>query len=207
MNIAAARNSGKKKCRLSYSITFKLSAVRYAEVNGNRATARYLGINEKQIRDWRAKKLSLMSTNCNAKRLKGAGRQSSNEFAKIKSNVEKNSSRCNMQGNKLMNRIHNIKTERKFLSSNDSNGWLLNRWRKDNHHNYLAFMHRSASQFSYNAAADIGNGYNAVDAANMFVIGRRYDNGSIDKNMEKEFHERITCALALLDLKTAIVIH
>ena len=65
----------KKKSRLSYSINFKLAAVRHAESHGNRATARYLGINEKQIRDWRSKKSSLMNTNVNAKRLKGAGRQ------------------------------------------------------------------------------------------------------------------------------------
>ena len=72
-----ASPKAKKKSRLSYSINFKLAAVRHAESHGNRATARYLGINEKQIRDWRSKKSSLLNTNANAKRLKGAGRQSS----------------------------------------------------------------------------------------------------------------------------------
>ena len=73
----------KKKSRLSYSINFKLAAVRHAESHGNRATARYLGINEKQIRDWRSKKSSLMNTNVNAKRLKGAGRQCSDSNKRL----------------------------------------------------------------------------------------------------------------------------
>ena len=68
------KNAMKKKQRLSYSIMFKLAAVCYAEIYGNRATARYIGVNEKQIRDWRSKKHHLVHCDSKAKRLKGAAK-------------------------------------------------------------------------------------------------------------------------------------
>ena len=182
--------SPKRKCRLSYSITFKLGAVRHAEINGNRATARYLGINEKQIRDWRSKKLSLMNTNCNAKRLKGAGRQMS----------ERLSSKSNPDGNKLktpkfqahqqsvIENIENIVREKNFQMT----GELMHCWKMRN----PMFIHRSEN-------LDV---FRAFRHPAMLLQSPRYDYG-IAKNLEKEreFHEKITCALALLDLKTPII--
>lgn len=194
MKMSLTANS-KKKCRLSYSITFKLAAVRHAEINGNRATARYLGINEKQIRDWRSKKLSLMNTNCNAKRLKGAGRQmnegtritnarSSPEAMKIKN------AKYQMQQQPVIENIENLAREKNIQMAAE---WMYS-WK---------IRHQMLMQRSEN--------YDVIRTFRhpaMFVQSPRYDYG-MTKNLEKEreFHEKITCALALLDLKTPIIEH
>ena len=186
--------SPKKKCRLSYSITFKLAAVRHAEINGNRATARYLGINEKQIRDWRSKKLSLMNTNCNAKRLKGAGRQL-NEVNRIKNvnspnDIVKKEANIQTHHMSLFENLENITREKTFHMRNEwMHGWKMCQ---------PMMMHRSEKLDIIRAFGHQG----------MFMHGPRYDHG-ITKNMEKEreFHEKINCALALLDLKTNFVLH
>ena len=180
----------KRKCRLSYSITFKLGAVRHAEVNGNRATARYLGINEKQIRDWRSKKLSLMNTNCNAKRLKGAGRQM-NERSGNRSSLEADKlkhSNSQAQQQSVIENIENIFREKSLQMAGD----VMHCWKMRN----PVFMHRSEN-------LDI---FRAFRHPAMLLQSPRYEYG-IAKNLEKEreFHEKITCALALLDLKTPII--
>lgn len=195
MDLPAAKmdlsGNNKKKCRLSYSITFKLSAVRHAEMNGNRATARYLGINEKQIRDWRAKKISLMSTNCNAKRLKGAGRQAS-EFSKIKAAASMVSSlkesKSTLSRNAFMN---NMQPNDRIYPTYKQTGWT-NRLKQG----HPIIMRPDSSE--------LVTGFHP----SMVMCGHRF-NHAVSKNLEKEreFHERITCALALLDLKSAMSNH
>ena len=179
--------SPKKKCRLSYSITFKLAAVRHAEINGNRATARYLGINEKQIRDWRSKKISLMNTNCNAKRLKGAGRQTNDGLTNRGSPEAIKIKNAKFQGHhqSVIENIENLAREKNVQEW--MHGWKMR-------HSML--MHRTEN-------IDILRGFRHPA---MFLPNPRYEYG-ITKNLEKEreFHEKITCALALLDLKTPIV--
>ena len=185
----------KKKCRLSYSITFKLSAVQHAEVHGNRATARYLGINEKQIRDWRSKKLNLMNTNCNAKRLKGAGRQVTD------SKREQGLSewiQTEKRNGKMISRV-DIQEKAKSLTTDDkfkaSAGWLR-RWRM----RHQVLLERSAER-------DLAfiSGFNP----HMRLYRDGFDMLTSIKGMEKEreFRDKITCALALLELQTAIIIH
>ena len=181
--------SPKRKCRLSYSITFKLGAVRHAEINGNRATARYLGINEKQIRDWRSKKLSLMNTNCNAKRLKGAGRQMTDRLG-CKTNSEANklkNPKFQAHQQSVIENLENIVREKNLRMT----GELMHCWKMRS----PVFIHRSEN-------VDIFRGFRHPA---MLLQSPRYDYG-IAKNLEKEreFHEKITCALALLDLKTHI---
>eukprot|EP00112_Aurelia_sp_Birch-Aquarium-sp1_P001535 Seg1166.2 transcript_id=Seg1166.2/GoldUCD/mRNA.D3Y31 product="hypothetical protein" protein_id=Seg1166.2/GoldUCD/D3Y31 len=184
----------KKKCRLSYSITFKLAAVRHAEINGNRATARYLGINEKQIRDWRSKKMSLMNTNCNAKRLKGAGRQA-NDANKSKNasspeDVQGKEFKMDSSQRSFIENIENIAREKKLQMTTE---WM-HRWKI-----------RQPMLIQRSDNLDI---MRAFSLPGVLMYGPRYDYG-VTKNLEKEreFHEKITCALALLDLKTAIIIH
>lgn len=189
MKMSLETAGAKKKCRLSYSITFKLAAVRHAEINGNRATARYLGINEKQIRDWRSKKLSLMNTNCNAKRLKGAGKQVS-DGNKLSSPIRLKNTEFQAHQQSVIENIENLATEKKLQMATDwMHGWKLRNQmliqRPENFELLRAFRHPA-----------------------MLVQSPRYDYG-ITKNLEKEreFHEKITCALALLDLKTPIIEH
>ena len=40
----------------SYTLEFKMNAIRYAEINGNASTGRKFSVDRKRIRDWRATK-------------------------------------------------------------------------------------------------------------------------------------------------------
>lgn len=201
----------KKKSRLSYSITFKLAAVRHAEVHGNRSTARYLGINEKQIRDWRSKKPSLMNTNANAKRLKGAGRQvgDSKREKELKTWLE----REQQQGKRLSQL--DVQDKAKSLSADHhfkaSSGWWR-RWKirhcymlekqatdivsLNNNNNYsnlqLPTFNQSVEQNDIKTITS--SIYNNTTASLPFF--KSHIEG------EQEFKDRITCALALLELKS-----
>ena len=46
--------------RTSYTVGFKLKAVKLAETTSNRNAGKELGINEKLVRDWRKKKTELV---------------------------------------------------------------------------------------------------------------------------------------------------
>ena len=61
----------KRKCN-SYDAAFKLRAVEMAEASNNSAAARELGVNEKQIREWRKQK-SLLSEMPKTKRARRSG--------------------------------------------------------------------------------------------------------------------------------------
>ena len=194
----------KKKSRLSYSITFKLAAVRHAEAHGNRATARYLGINEKQIRDWRSKKDNLMISNSNAKRLKCTGRQiiESKDERDVKawfdSDLQVGDQRF------LMNDSHRIKTKKHDEQIEASSCWLR-RWKM--RHSALLKMSEDISinsndYFINNNDISIGNKNlshhkKIVDNPNTLSPFNDYSNA------EKEF----VCALALLELRSPIFIH
>ena len=53
---------GSKERRLSYSITFKIEVMNYAEKCGNRAAERHFGspLTEKMIREWRKQRKDLI---------------------------------------------------------------------------------------------------------------------------------------------------
>ena len=162
-----------KKQRLSYSVKFKLGAVFYAEIYGNRATARYIGVNEKQIRDWRSKKHHLVHSESTAKRLKGAAKhRSTNQI------VAKDHKDCE------------IDTYKRYLT------------------NYLPLDTESSEEqrtkvLSY--LLDIST--TKLEISESAYQYRRIDLMSTDSNektrdMERlDYHERFSCALALLDLK------
>lgn len=185
-------SSSKKKQRLSYSITFKLTAVEHAETHGNRATARYLGINEKQIRDWRSKKFCLLNTNANAKRLKGAGRQMSEcrREREFKEWLEEERRQGNLASGVDVQRKSKSYTEECYKSPT----WLR-RWRVRN--NYPPSNH----------LLDINiNDFMIAKVNSLSLDEKRYVLGpgrcSNDVNIEKEFKDRIQCALALLELNS-----
>ena len=189
--------SSKKKSRLSYSVTFKLAAVDHAETHGNRATARYLGINEKQIRDWRSKKSCLLNTNANAKRLKGAGRQVSDarRERELKAWIEEE-----QKNGKTISRS-DVQKKAKTFSDDDhfkaSSGWLR-RWKIRN---------------NYTLNKPIGgldiNDFMITKMSSVSLHDKRYVGSPIKRSsdIEKEFKERIQCALALLELNSDIKVH
>ena len=185
----------KKKSRLSYSINFKLAAVRHAEAHGNRATARYLGINEKQIRDWRSKKTCLMNTNSNAKRLKGAGRQvtDSKRDIELKVWIDKQ-----QQDGKLIRHCDVQEKAKRFSNEENfkaSSGWLR-RWKvRQSYPSHIGFV-------------ELNNNYSPTPFENtVSLLPPPPIKCSLDRSLdrEKEFRDRITCALALLDLKSPII--
>ena len=68
-----------KKVR-SFTVSFKLRAIAHAEVHGNRSAARKYDVDESRVREWRAKKESILSLNLadggkKRKRVDGGGRK------------------------------------------------------------------------------------------------------------------------------------
>ena len=163
------RGPTKKKQRLSYSVMFKLAAVCYAETYGNRATARYVGVNEKQIRDWKAKKHHLILCDSQAKRLKGAGRY------------------------RTQNTIVETNYGKKINSSSDLTGQPLSSFagtEEENKNLWPYFF--DTSKTLHNSAHE-----------RRFQKQTFKDSAERRKEIDQEldFHERFSCALALLDLK------
>ena len=73
-------SSHKGKRVRSFTITFKLRVIAEAEVSGNRSAARKFDVDERRIREWRAKKASLLTLNASTagkkrKRGEGGGRK------------------------------------------------------------------------------------------------------------------------------------
>ena len=171
------RSATKKKQRLSYSVMFKLAAVCYAEIYGNRATARYIGVNEKQIRDWRSKKHHLIHCDSKAKRLKGAARQGDEN--KIIVNDQKD---------------FQINTEKNCLSGYSA--WNIEGSEEEKTHFMSYFFDISTKNRQLYGGAYQYRRTNLTGATSNEQI----------KETEKEvdFHERFSCALALLDLKKGI---
>uniref|UniRef100_A0A7M5XBY2 Brinker DNA-binding domain-containing protein n=1 Tax=Clytia hemisphaerica TaxID=252671 RepID=A0A7M5XBY2_9CNID len=214
----SSSNVNKKKSRLSYSITFKLAAVRHAESHGNRATARYLGINEKQIRDWRSKKTSLMSTNANAKRLKGAGRQGGGETK----NRHKST-------NSLPTNVNLKAKVQPFTPSPPSHRYDFSWWRqclpRSNTTILKDEIHVPQQQKSYatlspqTQTAQTNNNNNYVrhsiksimasshtsptkaESSSQPTITSQFHHHSPTKKNDQEFKDKVSCALALLELK------
>jgi len=193
----------KKKSRLSYSITFKLAAVRHAEAHGNRATARYLGINEKQIRDWRSKKVSLMNTNANAKRLKGAGRQVTDP--KRERDLKAWFDREQKDGKVV---THTDVQEKAKLLSNDqqfkaSSGWLR-RWKI----RHSLSLNKSMIGMNNNNYATCRNPFTPIYPPEHYnYMQTAFQHYKEEYEKEKEFKDKITCALALLELQSPTTIH
>ena len=68
-----------KKVR-SFTVSFELRAIAHAEVHGNRSAARKYDVDERRVREWRAKKESISSLNLTdgekkRKRVDGGGRK------------------------------------------------------------------------------------------------------------------------------------
>eukprot|EP00795_Rhopilema_esculentum_P015636 gene15636-6920_t len=173
----ASLKIGVKKHRLSYSVMFKLAAVHYAEMYGNRATARYLGVNEKQIRDWRSKKHSLVQCDSNAKRLKGAGRHICQMRDDLQFEQAKNQMRLKD------NAVYDISKNSKIFS---------------------AFPGKYLETSNWNSTFSI-NGLNHNGIYNIEEYYKEQSKGSFAKRKETDrefdFHERFSCALALLELQ------
>lgn len=70
--------------RKSYTAAFKLEAVNYAKENGNRATARHFGIDEKMVRNWRKSEDQLRLT----KKTKRANRGQKARWPALEETVE-----------------------------------------------------------------------------------------------------------------------
>ena len=173
----ASLKIGVKKHRLSYSVMFKLAAVHYAEMYGNRATARYLGVNEKQIRDWRSKKHSLVQCDSNAKRLKGAGRQ----ICQTRGDLQFEQAKDQMR----------LKDDIVYDISKSSKS-------------FSAFPPKYFETSNWNSAFSI-NGLNQKVLYNMEEYYKEQSSATFAKRKETErefdFHERFSCALALLELQ------
>lgn len=172
-----------KKHRLSYSVMFKLAAVCYAETYGNRATARYLGINEKQIRDWRSKKCNLIQSDSSAKRLKGAGRQPNQQRILAKENIS------------------HLEFDKKSYGHFDSTGypqWSFAR-NIDIKEGFLPYILPNQKTLACEIEHQLGVPFKDQSSS---IEGTDFEQEQI---MEKEldFHERFSCALALLDLHKA----
>eukprot|EP00794_Sanderia_malayensis_P014112 gene14112-15587_t len=176
--------NSKKKNRLSYSIMFKLTAVCFAEANGNRATARYLGINEKQIRDWRSKKLYLMQCDANAKRLKGAGRYPIRFKYDCKNSI------------KALQFKDSEKTVALDVAKQNSDPHVKSIEQGSNHHS-----HQHEIRYR-NILPAIANN-RVLDNGVAFNASRGIAQGKIKPKRESDFNEKISCALALLDLQTS----
>ena len=175
----------KKKNRLSYSIMFKLAAVCFAETNGNRATARYLGINEKQIRDWRSKKHHLVQCDANAKRLKGAGRYPV-------------TLKCDFN-QKL----------KEYSYENERNEFMLASRNSTSVMNNLKTVHDEIEMKNRNSRGNIYKEMSpSVTPSNQYkqtglVLHKGFPEEKVKPKRESDFNERISCALALLDLQTS----
>ena len=224
----------KKKSRLSYSINFKLAAVRHAESHGNRATARYLGINEKQIRDWRSKKSSLMNTNANAKRLKGAGRQCSDSNKRHSKGTSPANGRHNSLNSDNSNKKYSpslIETINHQPHHRQQSRYDFSWWRQCLPHSEPAIMKQEIRNDSFssslspsNSSSCSNNNNNNYVTHSIKSIIEEADRKKIhqfppqlhfssnshhmhhqvyDKNDEgeQELNEKISCALALLELK------
>lgn len=199
--ILGVSSASKKKSRLSYSVTFKLAAVEHAETHGNRATARYLGINEKQIRDWRSKKSFLLNTKSDAKRLKGAGRQVSDarREQELKAWIEEEQKNGNM-----ISRSDVQKKAKTF--SNDghfkaSSGWLR-RWKIRNNYTLnkpIVGLDINDIMISKMSSVSLNDNHHQRYHV-MSPVKRTTD-------IEKEFKDRIQCALALLELNSDRKVH
>lgn len=178
----------KKKSRLSYSVMFKLAAVCFAEKNGNRASARYLGINEKQIRDWRSKKNNLIHSDANAKRLKG-NRRDALEF---KYNFDgrflgdnddgKASEATTLKDSDCQQNIERMKKPQLFGLRQES---MVKTKLRDQWPSILSAPKEQGKTESYSS--------------------REFNEEKCKRRRESDFNERISCALALLDLQTAII--
>lgn len=198
-------NAGtKKKSRLSYSINFKLAAVRHAETHGNRATARYLGINEKQIRDWRSKKTSLMNTNANAKRLKGAGRQSSGADHNRRGKVANKKSLD--EATKAFTWLQPSQSTRTFFDSNKHFSWWRD-WSPREHDVSIDSNIIKLPAVNNNNNDYITTEKHYVKSPSLPTV-RTANFPSIpllhkeEEREEKDYKEKISCALALLELKS-----
>lgn len=171
-----------KKQRLSYSVMFKLAAVCYAETYGNRATARYLGVNEKQIRDWKSKKHDLIHCDSGAKRLKGAARHRNRN--KIPATEIRD---VDLRGSESRDlRQHQFKT-----SANEEGKIPFWPFVFD-----IAKTELPTQQLYDGSWHHETNDFIASNA----ISGRRKFK---EANKELDFHERFSCALALLDLKAS----
>ncbi len=180
-----SQTCSKKKNRLSYSIMFKLAAVCFAETNGNRATARYLGINEKQIRDWRSKKHYLLQCDANAKRLKGAGRYP----IRFKYNYReggKDLSPYGNEGDKMIG-YKEMQTRNQFETIGQQN--------KEQHGSSDKNFRRILP------AVNVQDGHGLIKSET--IINKRFSDVKFKPKRESDFNERISCALALLDLQAS----
>lgn len=169
----------KKKQRLSYSVMFKLAAVCYSETYGNRATARFLGVNEKQIRDWKSKKHHLIHCDSQAKRLKGAARQReekillTNENSRFKTNA---SCDKDLTGYSCCH-----------FTRNDVEFWP-----------YAFGISKQNLQ-----AAPFYEDLHQHEGSNLVSGNSKSAKKCLEADKELDFHERFSCALALLDLKAS----
>ena len=172
-----------KKHRLSYSVMFKLAAVCYAETYGNRATARYLGINEKQIRDWRSKKCNLIQSDSSAKRLKGAGRQPNQQRILAKENIS------------------DLEFDKQWYGHFDSTSYpqLNFATNLDMKEGFWPYILPNQNSLACEVVHHLGVSSNDQSSP---IEGSNFEQEPV---MEKEldFHERFSCALALLDLHKA----
>lgn len=212
-------STNKKKSRLSYSVTFKLAAVRHAESHGNRATARYLGINEKQIRDWRSKKTNLMNTNANAKRLKGAGRQS----AGIEPNSKRNKVIPNSEAHPKSNTVFpsppsTLRYEERYFPwwnewlprSEPTTTMLLNERKtsmnfapSNNNNNFVTHSIKSIMADSPSPKSSSSSGSGSLYSPEEHLVHHNHrikQEPQVIEN-EQEVKDKLSCALALLELK------
>ena len=179
---------------MSYNITFKLSAVLHAEIHGNRAAARDLGINEKQIRDWRSKKLNLMSTNFNAKRLKGAGRQSF-DLKREQKPARRNETETQEKREELTSNRVDVEEKAANLVIDEElsapPAWLK-LWRIEYNFSLKKTAERDLSFMSSVNQNKLHR--NVLDVSTVVKMTKG----------QKESLDRLSCASALLELRTAI---
>jgi len=211
-NSSSLSSASKKKSRLSYSVTFKLAAVRHAESHGNRATARYLGINEKQIRDWRSKKTNLMNTNANAKRLKGAGRQSTGVESTKRSKVTPNSEAHPKSNSAFLSPPSSLRYEERYFPW--WNEWLphseptmfLNERKApmtfasaNNNNNFVTHSIKSIMADSPSPRSSSSSGSLYSPEEHLLRHHIKQEPQAIEN--EQETKDKLSCALALLELK------
>ena len=63
------------KKKRSFTASFKLKVVEYAEKNSNRGAARKFCVDDKRVREWRKQKNSLAELPTKKRRLEGGGRK------------------------------------------------------------------------------------------------------------------------------------
>ena len=61
------------KKKRSFTASFKLKVVEYAEKNSNRGAARKFSVDDKRVREWRKQKNSLTELPTKKRRLEGGG--------------------------------------------------------------------------------------------------------------------------------------